>query len=525
MAITIEIQVSTSGVSDSAFTTIATVADTGTTVYDHTPVDPGTLYIYRARRRDDSQDEGCQYSDWSALLFLRGAYPLREIGMSCEIEPITGQKTALYLGLESCQGIPHKAQWGAEYISGNINRDVQKVFSRALRNAPAMRRKVVMGKVMWEGSFEVEITPEGPFMLLLYAALKLDSTTTLSTPTRYRHRFANKFGAKSLTMVHQYGDTRFVYPGCRVTNISFSFSKDQDSVLMASVSVLALDQIIYELALVPTMDTLLGISTASNDSEDPYSAAIGYALINNAECPMKSINFGIAPNLGRQNVFNGKRGIKKSFEGLREVTASAVLDYEGDNTYIKQDMGITTAPTGAYALGDEIATGPVALTFTPANNGDGFSNILGFYLPQAAVSANEPVDGPGEIPENLTFLPIDAIGEASATDLYIEVTNGMQATDITTPAGAVVAMPASAAHKYEYGVVTGVPSATVFAAGGATHLSSVDDFYNSRTMNFLTGALSAVAAKTISDYTGATLTFTTATWGSAPAVGDIFEIV
>jgi hypothetical protein len=415
VALTIEIWRSTSGVSEAAFTLLATIPDPGSGfTYDDTSVTPGSLYIYRARRRDDSLPEPCQYSDWTALAFHRAPYPFKESNMSCENDIVTGVETELFVAVEACQGIPTKVDWLAEYRSGGLNRDLMRLFGRSLHNKPTMRRKVVAGRAVWEGQIVLEITPEGAFPRFALATLPVE-TTALSSPTRYSHRFANKFGAKSITLIQRKGQSLFVYPGTMVSSLEVSFSKEQDDVLIGTFTIVALDEIVYKLDLVPTAPTLLGTATASSDPLPPYSPVTGVATIGGVVAGIKTITFTLNKNLGADNVFDGKRGARSHFERLADTSGSASLNYTSDNVNLERDFGVSN-PSGAYAPGDTITSAPVLITFTPPNNGSGFSNLLTFCFPQADVKSAEPVEGENEVPENLTFTPLDVIGEAADTD-------------------------------------------------------------------------------------------------------------
>lgn len=514
MALTIEIQVSTGGIGEGSFSPLTTIADPGTGfTYDHTPVNPGQLYIYRARRRDDSQDPECQYSDWSPLVFTRGAYPEENSMPSCSEDTFTGNLSALGLAVEACNGIPTKADWMAEYLNGTIAQDDRRVYGRSLRNATTMRRKVVKGIVQWEGQIEIEITPEGPFPRLQGGIFPVE--TTGGGPT-YTHRFANKVGGWTLTLTQLIGETYFVFPGCRVASVEYAFSKEQDSVLTATFTLIALDRLVFPLDTVPTAATLLGMDTAATDPLDPYSAAIGEAQINEADADVRTMNFSVASNARRKHVFNGKRGARTTFVGMKEVNGSATLFYS-HNDNLERDMGVSN-PAGSFAVGSTITLAPVSIEF-PHPDG-----LLGFYMPNCDIRAGLNVPDENEIPEELTFMPIDAIGDASETDFYIEITNTEPNADLIAPGTAILALPTSDARKYEHGTVTGVPTTTSIAAGTSTHLSSADDFYNGRTLRFITGT-QAGNSRTITDYTGATRTFTTAAFGGAPAAGDLFEVI
>lgn len=268
MALEIEIWQSTSGsTSDGAFSLLATLPDTGAPVtFDNVPVTPPEqLYAYRARRRDtDHVGTPCEYSDWSKPVFLRAPYPERTSTVDAD-DIVTGVETAIYLGIEAVKGIPVKVTDIGPYISGGVGHDVGRRYSRQLRNAPTMRRKVTRGLVTYEGSIEIEITPEG-FVPKLLCALHPVASTPLIGPTRSRHRWSNAFGSKTVTLVQRKGQNIEVYPGTRVRRMEAVINKEDDNPLSATFELVALDQLVFPLKSNPTLLADLGISGAVEDA-------------------------------------------------------------------------------------------------------------------------------------------------------------------------------------------------------------------------------------------------------------------
>lgn len=537
MALTILIEVSTSGVGDASFSPVTTLPDLGSGFsFDYSPATPGQLYIFRARRRDDTKaGTACEYSAWT-YLFSR-APSTTEGNIMAVNDIMTGTDTAIWVAIEAAETIPTRVAWQGEYLSGGVVSDLIRVYGRTFRNASTMRRKVVKGRAVYQGDLELEITPEGAFPRILFALFPC-LTTQLAIPTRYRHRFSNQFNSKTITLVQQKGQTSqtngalYVYPGCKISQAEFTVSKEQDTVFTVRLSLVALDEWVYELSSVPTAPTLLGVSTATADPLNPYSPVDAVASVGGVTGSVRSMTFTVNRNLSREFVLDGKRGARSNYEGRNEVTGSASLFFE-TMTNLRRDMtGTTTTPTGAYAAGDTIATAPVSFVFTPTNNSSGFSNILGFYAPNCDIKTDQPVQGEGEIPENLQLFPIDAIGDSSGTDFYIELTNSESFTSLNQPGAAIVAAPTSSTYLFEYGVAAGISTTSVVQALNSTHLNPLgtDGNYVGRTLKFLTGnngtPTQQIRTITGSGYGGSPRTFTL---GSplpfTPAGGDIFDII
>jgi len=538
MALTIEIWRSTSGVSDGSFSLLTTLSDTGAGFsYDDAPVTYGSLYIYRARRRDDTKTgTACEYSAWSNLVFVRGPQPERNNPMAVN-DILSGTDTELWVGVEGAEGIPTKAAWKAEYTQGGIQSDLMRVYGRTLRNTPTMRRKVVYGRATFQGDIELEVTPEGAFPRLMAATFPF-VTTPLISPTRYRHRFRNLFGARTVTLIQRKGRDFYVYPGAKVNALEISCSVEQDSVLMARFSVTALDEHVYNIdqfnLLAAGLLTYLGTATASEDPLSPYSPVDGVSTIGGVTAGIRSITYSVNKGLLKENVMDGKRGVRQNAEVKNETSGSASLFFESRNNLLRDMTGSTTLPaTGIFTAGSTIALAPVQTVFSPANNASGFSNVLGLYIPNCDIKTDQPVQGDGESPENLTFFPVDAVGDASGTDFYIEITNSETYTSLWTPNTPITQAPTSSVYTYEYcqaaaGSTTSSIIAGAVSAVGQWHLANQNatNYYTGRSLVALNGS-NAGTPRTIGAYVGTpTPTFTlTSAFPNAVSAGDIFDIL
>lgn len=531
MALTIELFRSAGGIAPGNFTLLDTISDTGGTLtYTDNDVLPGALYIYRARRRDDSQTGDCQYSDWSALVLLR--VPFTEVkSMRCDDKPTTGGESAWYIsGPEWCYGIPSKMLWKVPTLSGAMPGQFTRVSSTELSNRRSRRRNQVAGMAMFEGTLDVVVKPEGAFPRLMIAKLPF-TTADLTSPTRHTHTWKNGYGSKSVTMVQKIGDLYLLYPGVRAGSFDMGVTDEQDSAISARFALTALDMIAFRKADVPTIETILGIDTASETTLDHYSAVMGLGTVGSNVGDVKSLTFNYNANLGRLKGLNGKRGMQRYYERRGDATGSGEFDFSDDDTErFWRNMGLSANPAGGFAAGDTISTLPVSLVFNPPNNGSSYSNILGIYYPNADIETTFSVNDENEIPEALTFFPVDKIGDASGTDYYVTLVNGESSTDLLNSGTPIDSLPVpNRVREYRYGTVKGsspTPSTTVFASI-STHLSAVDDYYNGRTIKFFGNVTSALAGieKVVSDYAGSTRTITVSVaLGTAPAAGDLFEI-
>ncbi len=524
MALTIEIYVSASGVADAAFTLLTSLPDTGAGFsFDHSPVTPGSLYIYRARRRDsDKAGTDCEYSAWSDLRFCRAPYPKVSKNM-CYGDINTGAKSALYIAVESCENIPTRATWRVPYMSGGVERDAQLLYSVELQDTLDMYTDVVEGIVQYQGSVTLQIRPEGAFPRFMLAAFSHTATVIAQPVSHFRHRFFIGKGPKTVTLIQRKGDTLFVYPGTTVSSFNVSFSKQQDTVLQATFSVMSLNELVYELDLVPDAAALLSTATASADPLPPYSPVKGKAYINNLIAGIKDMSWDITPNKERDQVFDGNRGARRIFtNGRTSVTGSASLNY-ADNTNVRRELLGPDVPTGAYGIGDKIAVAPVGIVFEPPANGAGFSNRLSFQAPTTTIKTTQPIDGDGVIPENLTFAPMNRTGNTANTSWYCEIDNSESGTSLLTPGTPITSVPNNRATDYDYGIASGTPTTTVISST-STQLSDVDDYYNGFTFLVLTGTQAGQKAVVL-DYVESTKTVTLATaLPGAMAAGDGFDM-
>ncbi|MDX1932772.1 MAG: hypothetical protein SFU56_09225 [Capsulimonadales bacterium] len=596
MALTIEVQRAIGGIGIASFSTIAVLSDSGgADVFDDTDLTPGLLYVYRVRRRDDSQSGPCEYSDWSNLVFLRA--PWTEVITMPELadQPTTGAASALYLAIENAPKIPAKAQWKVPLLSGGFGDDMMRVPSNELRNSRTRRRGQVYGRTVYEGTFDIVIKPEGAYLRILRslfprattantititgnttntnttvaavsstvglavgqpisgagiaagttiasigsgsitlsaAATATASGVTLTVTQSYTHRFSNLLGSrKTMTIIQQYEDLYKVYTGVDVTSLEISASDEDDNPVIGRVGMRALAMFIFRIAEVASAAALLGCDTASETTLDHYSCQMALATVGSASGEFRSMTHTFTHQLRFVKGLSGKRGYARQFQGKIDTAGSGTINFDDDDiSRIWRNMGVASVPTGGFAPGTTITYQPVSTVFTPPNNAIGWAPSMGIYYENADVITTMTIQDENEIPENLTFIPIDAPGSTSGTDAYIEVKNFESGAAIDAPGLTIDNVPASADTEWIYGLVKSSPSptTTVFQTT-STHLSNVNDAYNGKKLRFygnVTAALAGVTSSAISDYDGSNREFTlTSALANAPASGDLFEIV
>lgn len=525
----IYIEVSTSGLSDASFSPLTDYDDTGgSTTFDHSPATPGQLYIYRARRYDTSSG---LYSAW-AYAYARAIYQLRNPSTMLDaLEVWTGSDERLGVIIEAFEGIPTKVAWLAELSSGEINRDLQRGYSNTKRKGLTMRKKVVKNSFRYAGSYVLEITPEAAFPRMLMATMYYEGATSLTTPTRYVHRWSNKEGVKTLTMIHQKGTVYKIYPGCKVNSLAISPELGTDGVAMATFGIEALDEIVMPAWTVTSVDTLTGMSTSAADPLQPYSPEDFVAIFAGVDGhDIRSYQFNYAKPLGAYQGYGGTHGAKGHVERSGDPTlqTSAVFSRSALLAVLR-DMGYNAEPAGAFSSLDQVYTVPFNFVASPPNNAAGFANTLGIYVEQADVKiTSETASGRDEIILSMDVMPLDLIGNSSGTDCYIELTNGITQAQMSA-AGTAFAptdIPVGRSFRYEFGVTQASATTTVISAGAANpHLSVTDNIYNGRRIRFVTGTLTG-QDRFVTAYTGSTKTFTVGTaFSSSPATNDLFVVL
>ena len=519
MAVYHEIQVSVTGVTDDSFAPLATILDdTGADTFTHTGVVPGQLYIYRTRRYDAAT--GLR-SDWSCLVFVRIPFTGERPIMSLCTERIpTGDDTDLYIALEPCPRILMKARTVVPYTAFAGSPQMQRLPRTYLRNSTAARRGTVAGRGSIPWSMTVEPTPESGFISLLVAAYTV-SSETLSTPTRYRHTFKNSRTEQTFTLIHRSGDLYRVYTGCSVGQVRASFAFGQQTPVLFEFEGMALDMVVYNVDDTATTATLLGISGASEDTLDAWSAQQGLLTVGSISCAHESMNVAFDRGLQEKGTLCGVRGARKYQQGRSPFSGSIRGWFESDD-FLSTDMG-QVAPSAPYGAGWTVTNRALSYVLTPPNNGAGYANSLALYIPYADLLASSPVEGEGPIYETLEILANDPVGNTS-TDHYWQIVNGVTNANLFSYSqGAVQDAPASVMlGEWKYGIVKSGATTTSIASDSA-HLSSTNDYYNGMMLTMKTGTY-AGESKAISDYVGSTHTFTTAAFSGAPAAGDIFVI-
>ncbi len=528
MPLTFFVQVSTAGYADGDFVPYASLPDLGTPVsFDHVPVVPGQVYIYRARRQDSVTS---LFSPW-AYAFARAPYPLQESVMIDTQEVITSADERLFVGIEAFEGVPSKVQFQAELVSGGFTDTRERRFSRVKRKTKTLRRAGVKGKIGYKGSFVLEFRAEGATLALLASSLAYESTTVLASPVRYRQRYSNKKGLKTLTVVHQIGDTYNVYTGCKCDSLKLAPDFSGTDTLLITLDMMASGSMIFEKRITPGVEALLGIDTASADLSTPYAPDDGSVYLNGLQgAGAENFDATLTNTFASYKERDGTRSPKGFVEITGNPTATVTTYFNRVGFQQRyRDLGYAADPTTVYGpQRGGLITAPVSLVFDPPANSGGFVNTFGWVMPNCDVTTQITTQGDQEVQMTLSVSPLDAPLDASGTDLYVEITNSVTAAQIVAPSAPLdpSAYPRFADRNYIYGFATGTPTTTNIVAGAANlQLSTVDGAYIGRRLRFISGALKG-NEQIVTAYTGATCAFTVgAAFGSAPAVGDAFVIL
>lgn len=534
MAVSIEIQRSEGGLGDAAFAAVATIPDPSPTPwqYEDDSVQPGRLYIYRARRVDGETGLSSPWSDVTPASIARALFPNCEVAAMTMIDTcdvLTGSDEALYWGLEPFEGIPVKPEWMLPMVDAQVSRQHQRRYSNRKRGAHTLRRFVRAGRAVYEADFDIEVTPEA-FAHLLLTALA-HSSEVPSGVTRTRHSFKNAKTCHSGTFIHKVGDIYYVLAGCKIGSIAIEPDLEGDSVLTASLTVMATALWVLKKADIPTVEIKLGLASAAEDLLDNYTPEDAAVYLAEEIGEVRTCSFNFARDMARYKVYDGTRGAKGHYSKSGDPSASMSAYFGNDPSLRRlwEDFGHEADPAAGFGLGDEVITVPARTLFTPPENGDGFVNELEVLYPAADISANESSSGRNEVVQNMTLVAIDEAGNGEGTDFVLKLTNSITGADLVTP-NALIApadVPLTRAFTLAYGQATGAPTTTSVVAGNAAtnpHLVRTDDVYNGRKMRFVTGAL-AGEERAITDYVATTGTFTVAAFGSAPAAGDVFVIL
>lgn len=164
MSTQIEIWKSVSGLSPEDFSLLATVADAGPFYGLDSPVIPGQLYIYKARRYDASQ---AAYSAFCPPIFARGPWPGAFVTSGGPMPFGTLENPTTNVGFNSKIGIAVEPQAGAlaqagrllNRVSGSLTTDLTVLEMQTIRNHPGSPG-VVRGVSKVGGGLTLEVSPE-----------------------------------------------------------------------------------------------------------------------------------------------------------------------------------------------------------------------------------------------------------------------------------------------------------------------------------------------------------------------------
>lgn len=177
MATTIEIWRSVTGIDPADFSLLITVADGSPYQGLDTPVLPGQLYIYKARRRDTTSGT---YSDFSPLAFARGPYPNLGGTMSINTTTPSGIQSKLGIGVQATVAGAVKAARLLDRTAGSLDTEITRIKRKAVHNHPGTVGHV-NGVAKTSGQLSLEVTPESCDELLCSFA-GAPTTTAVSGP-------------------------------------------------------------------------------------------------------------------------------------------------------------------------------------------------------------------------------------------------------------------------------------------------------------------------------------------------------
>lgn len=531
MALTIFVEVSDGGMSDDDFAPLTSYADTGATVnYDHAPVTPGLLYIYRARRFDSVTG---LYSTW-AYAIARASHQQRTAmsGFERVNDVATDSQMAAYWAPEIVDGLVSKALYRFNLVAYTPPDNITtRKYSRQKANTTTRRRNAMKGKMNYSHSMTVEVTPEGAFPVALGSALYIESTTSLTTPTRYRTRYSNKSlrSCPSGTLYIVIDNLIHVYPGTRLTTLGFSPDFDGSDVAIATMGIGSAGYIGFDTNVTAGILSSLGISTASADTIGAYNPMNGVVTLNGiAGAGTGDFSVNWAFTLEEVKKRDGTFGPKAFVPIFADPTLSANAIWDPDAALMYYaSLGYSSAPAAPFGPRQTMVTSAFSLTFTPPNNQAGYSNIFGWYYTDSDFNVQIQTPDNALVKVAINAMPLDRPGNAAGTDGYIEITNSYSGPTLAT-----YGVPVDPSlfglfddREYNYGKATGVPTTTSISIGGANlHLSTVDGAYVGHRLMVLSGA-KAGEIQQITAYTGATQTFTTAAFSGAIATNDYVGVL
>lgn len=157
MPTTIEIWRSVTGIDPADFVLLPPVTDGNPFQALDTPVVPGQLYIYKARRRDTASG---LYSDFSPLAYVRGPYPGGNMsGTTPNTTTPSGIQSKLGIGIQATPAGAVKAARLLDRTQGSMDTEIKRIKRKAVHNHAGTVGHV-NGVSETMGQLSIEVTPE-----------------------------------------------------------------------------------------------------------------------------------------------------------------------------------------------------------------------------------------------------------------------------------------------------------------------------------------------------------------------------
>jgi hypothetical protein len=456
---TIEIFRSLGGLSEHHFTQVATFDNDGSTpfTWPDTPVTPGQLYIYKARRKRTSDSA---YSDWSNLKFAYGPYP--EAGAPIMADTFTGLTAVLARGnaieATSAGGAQVKATELLHFTGHNFNTEMGRANSVALMNSYAAVTDETPARSLVRGPVSTEMRLARYFLCMLMELYGEPTETVITAETIYALTFSPLPTSvkRRGTYIYKNGDNARVFPGAHGNSITVAGDVNRegdDAVMKADFEYMFLNALGYSAAAGADL-TALGLGTAAYTTAPAYGPKdwqmrVGGTVSGAAQ----TFNFNFNRNLNPEHIANLYLGPVSFSQPRSAVSLTAGLLWKDLNLF-KQFWGLASGAGYPFAPTKNIIDTAVAIEWRPVVNADGLTPVgnneigaIDLVFPRCSIPGRtDPVEGDGPISESITFKPKrDA---ALNVDHYWKVITGISKASLIANSTLIPSAPIGALYPY-----------------------------------------------------------------------------
>ena len=154
----------------------------------------------------------------------------------------------LGIGREGTHGTPVKSQALCSLIGGGLASSAGAIESRSLSVADRMVKDILPGRILWNGSYDIEVQPEGGFLIALLALLGSHADTG-PTDEAYTHVFKTSGTPDPVTFAEiAQQETPFasIFRGGYVTGMNFASDANSDDILTASLQCVGQEEWVYD---------------------------------------------------------------------------------------------------------------------------------------------------------------------------------------------------------------------------------------------------------------------------------------